>query len=455
MSADQSSNPLDRLLQDVVSTVQTHQNHKPLTDKIVQVFKKYQPMVMSTTANLWYKKYELESEERRKLQKQLERAQETNRVLSHKMLVNQRLSLSDNSTAARMEAPRVNTLESDLVSSDEAIRSPPKKSEDMADGRQFTPFLAASDSKQFRLSIDDNSLNRDELKSCSICLKSLHPVYDELEEKNNRIKILNDVILRMNSKGQYLMSQSNLRTAENSRLEKINKELQDTVKLMEQHMAKIIQDSQSVRSKLQSSIEEQRRDIELLHLRIIQLEDEAKLLKDELTRSKKSQSHTKGRDESFTTVRESSSIIVKREHKDNKSLQCEPYRSYRADQKVAVQSKNLLPTLDCNEELAFERDHDVREKTSERTAVKRLSSEKPQKRQNPTKPNKTDQLKCTTDSIHDLGLGSKLGSSEKIHKRFSQSTAGLVMLDKGQQQASRADKNKKIHDDKNYICTLI
>lgn len=450
---EQSNNPLDRLLQDVLSIVQTHEARKPAADKILKTFKKFQPAVMSTTANLWFKKYELESEERRKMQKQLERALETNRILSQKIFANQRLSLSDNPNPTQLQ---MIAQDSDPLSSDEAIMSPTKKTADLFEGRQFVPFPSTSDSKQDRLSIDGNSPGREELKSCSICFKSLHPVYDELEEKNNRIKILNDVILRMNSKGQSLMSQSNMSLAENSRLERINKELQDTVKLMEQHMTKIIHDNQTDRAKLQNTIEEKRREIEQLHLRMVHLEEEAKQLKEELTRSKKSQSHTRGRDGSFITVRESSSIIMKKDFKENQSLQTEPKQVARDGETARPQTRIILPLPLCEEELIFDREADLIEQTSERTALKRLPSDKPQLRPHPTQSyDRADQKHRATGSLSDRGFGSKTDSSGKFLKQLTQTSAGRTVLEPGRPARPDEGKNKKLHNEKNYICTLI
>src|SRR5205823_2562715 len=87
-----------------------------------------------------------------------------------------------------------------------------------------------------------------------------------------KIKELNSLIHKMTHKGQILISQAKMFTAENSRLEQLNQELQDTLRHLEQHLAKTIGENNLARKNYLKIIKEMRNENQNLVTQISQLE---------------------------------------------------------------------------------------------------------------------------------------------------------------------------------------
>lgn len=76
----------------------------------------------------------------------------------------------------------------------------------------------------------------------------------------------------MTQKGQILISQAKMLTSENTRLEQINLELQDTLRHLEQHLTKTINENNSARKNYLSIIDGLRSEIKSSELKIKELQ---------------------------------------------------------------------------------------------------------------------------------------------------------------------------------------
>src|SRR3990167_4539752 len=82
---DEQTNPYSLLLQDINTALKTHDNKKAIFEAIQAAFKKRQPAILTTTSNIWYRKYEQEADERTKLENKLQKLKQANMILSEKI----------------------------------------------------------------------------------------------------------------------------------------------------------------------------------------------------------------------------------------------------------------------------------------------------------------------------------------------------------------------------------
>ena len=81
----------------------------------------------------------------------------------------------------------------------------------------------------------------------------------------------------MNNKGSVLISQNNNLTAENQRLETINKDLQETIRFMDTHLTKMLQENSDNRKNYLLALDEKRLEIDTLNEQLRQADTKSRV----------------------------------------------------------------------------------------------------------------------------------------------------------------------------------
>lgn len=295
---EENINPYSLLLQDINSILRAHDNKKDIFEAIQGAFKKRQPAILTTTSNIWYRKYEQEAEEKNKLEARLAKLKLMNTILSERMSmdasVNSRVAEEipgDKSIFAELPSkPLVNDtdFENEPIKEFRIASSPalgeyapktdrnssnistPLKIQIRAD-HDPVPVTYALDSP-IRKASDISSPGVQDPKTCPLCKNKLHSVFQDLEDKSKQITDLTETIAQMNQKGQLILNQNAQLTAENSRVEKCNKDLQDTLRIMEKQLIQIMQENTESRKTYMLLIEQKGSEVSSLQMKIETLE---------------------------------------------------------------------------------------------------------------------------------------------------------------------------------------
>jgi hypothetical protein len=314
-SQDESldNNPFCSLLQDIAKALDKFDSKKKILKEIESIFKKKESTIMTSTMNIWYKKYEKEADERFRAQKQLNMTMEANRILTAQVTRN---------SCSPLIAP---TLREQNTSIEEFSRW-------RSNSKCTTPLLIKMRTepdlfREFRLEkFASVAITDEDPKNCPLCSKNLHEVYRDLEEKDEKIMQLGDLIKNMTSKGQSLIAQSSLNASENCRLETINKDLQETIKVLENLITKISASKHEKERDMLSQIDHKSSEIEILNKKILTLENVLK--HQHATSGTFTQDSNKGqkmltnldKSDNKRNEEENSSMLVKRLLEENYSL---------------------------------------------------------------------------------------------------------------------------------------
>ena len=277
--SDNGKNPLSDLLLDVNLAMKKTDNKKDLFEQIQSAFRIRQPGILSSTMSIWHKKYEIESEERMKLESKVAKLTQANKTLSSRIaglqqkISNAGISPSSGNTTTQEKIELSNLDDESSQSASMLAQAATLGGLDLPGTANNLP-TQISELQTFQnneMIVDD-----EDCKACPNCKVKLESLQSELEEKRSRIKSLSEGISKLNQKSQIMANQNNMITSENSRLEKLNQELQDTLRYMEQHMTKMVQEQNDARKNYLNIIEEKRQEIELLNMRTKELESKAK-----------------------------------------------------------------------------------------------------------------------------------------------------------------------------------
>ena len=252
----QDSNPFTELMHEVLQVLDASKCKNRMAKYIVAIFKKKQASIMSTTLSMWYKKYEMEALDKSRTQKELNRTVEANRILSAEV--------------ARFSSPVLTpTNKYDNTSMDGISRF----IADSGDKRQFLIKTKTVDTiLENELTLErfpSAELTIEGAKNCPLCRKGLHEVHGELEQKNQEIMRLRDLVRKMTHKGQILVSESNMYFAENARLESINNDLQETIRVLHELSLKLSEERNSATNKYLSTLKEKSLEIEGLNIQVL------------------------------------------------------------------------------------------------------------------------------------------------------------------------------------------
>lgn len=310
--SQQGENPLSELLIEVSQILKNFDKKKDIFTAIEVAFKKKQGTLLSTTKNLWYKKYEIEANERTRTERRLTQTLEANKILS--------AHVARTSSPRRSIVPKENntSLEEYSPSNSNQTNTPQKLFSQEAE-TNFEYHAQENDERLQRFSSMEMIQDCSSEKNCPLCQQQLHTVYLDLEQKAEKIAELNGLISKMTHKGQILISQASSLTAENSRLDKLNRDLQETVRMLEQHMAKMVGEHTNSRKSYLAIIEEKRAENLELARRTLQLEELVKEYgkNQVLDSAKTKKASKKGKNENL----ESSSILVQRLLKEGEIAQ--------------------------------------------------------------------------------------------------------------------------------------
>ena len=271
VQSEQDSNPLSLLLMEINQILKRYEKKKDIYKAVEAAFKRKEATVLSTTMNLWYKKYELEFEERSRTERRLTQTLEANKILSAQVV---RASMPYINSTNR----EINTSLDVLSRCQSNITETPRK---LLVSQKTEPMIddPSSDKKNFlfqQFSSMEIVRDSDSVRTCPLCSQQLHSVYQDLEQKTQKIVEMKELIARMTHKGQILVSQAKMYTSENSRLEKLNHELQETMKLLEHHLTKTIGDNNKLRKSYLAIIDETRAENQALIEKVRHLEEAVK-----------------------------------------------------------------------------------------------------------------------------------------------------------------------------------
>jgi hypothetical protein len=268
---EKTGDPLAALLLEV-RQILARVNLKPEVLKAIEkAFSRRQSSLLSTTLNLWYRKYELEAHERSRTERRLTLTIEANKILSAQVARTSLLltpsGLRENNTSIEDGSLRFQT----------AVRGDQETPRKVLVTQKTEPIIKDCDSEKNGFEFQpyssvDIGPCLDSEKACPLCSKQLHAVYQELEQKTQKIAELNSTIHKMTQKGQILISQAKMLTSENSRLEQLNQDLQDTMRHLEQHLTKSIGENNLARKNHLAVIDEKHRENSQLSSRIKELE---------------------------------------------------------------------------------------------------------------------------------------------------------------------------------------
>ena len=293
---DEQTNPYSLLLQDINTALKTHDNKKAIFEAIQAAFKKRQPAILTTTSNIWYRKYEQEADERTKLENKLQKLKQANMILSEKIS----LEGSLNSRGNPLDKIEDKSLLAELpgrpqqIEQDRPVMQWASSDIDLVPDRFHSNTVHSVGTSPTKFQLKDQvyyqgggtyaldspvskasgrtSPNSIDPRSCPLCKQQLHTVFQDLEDKSSKIITLEELISQMNQKGQTLISQNSHLSAENVRVEKCNKDLQDTLRIMEKQLIRIMQDQTEARNTYMQLIEQKGSEINTLNLKIEMLE---------------------------------------------------------------------------------------------------------------------------------------------------------------------------------------
>ena len=340
-------NPLSDLLADIGTVLKNFDNKKDIFNGIQAAVKKRTPAILSSTQNLWFKKYEQEVESKLRTEEKLNKTLEANRILSTKL--NERPSLSFTATGQKSSDSSMTPVHDNQSNENTpkgAYRTRPIASFNILDNQILHNFSSSEEVK-------DNP----DPKECPLCRQSLHEVFEELREYKLKLDCLNDTIARMNLKGQSMVSQNTFLTAENTRLERMYKDMQETVKVLESHVAKVVSEFNDTKKKYLKNIDDKRIEIEMLVERIREFENREKRAGE----NNDGYSCADGKSDYPQELcpEKPSSSFIKRLLEENKNLQYEVYNLHKTLMELKTAHKGSRNSNICNDppaSMCFEED---------------------------------------------------------------------------------------------------
>lgn len=317
---EHESNPVNDLLLEINHILKKLDRKKDIFLAIENAFRKKEGILLSTTMNLWYKKYDIEVTERTKTERKLSQTLEANKILCAEVARTSSPQRSPSNKDLSTSFGQHSAFKSNLEESPRQLSSKVSpsevdltfnKTEDLVVFHPFSSMEIAQDS--------------DSLKSCPLCSQHLHSVYLDLEQKSEQIAELDQLIAKMTHKGQILISQASMFTAENGRLEKLNKDLQEAVRALESHLANSITENNIVTKNYLAIIEEKRLESITQNQKISQMEEVIRDLSEKIKLNAKEsrlpmkpQVQDQRKDDSLATVKQMHNQNNNRGVKNNK-----------------------------------------------------------------------------------------------------------------------------------------
>ena len=243
-------NPLIELLSDVEAVLQGLQNKEALLDSISKHFKKRQRAVFRSTCSMWFRKYEIEVESKKPLQRRLERTVSMNKILSRRLMETKKEARPIEDVAG---------LELD---------SPVSKN-NLDDPAGYQLYFACEQGPDCSPeSIEDWSVSSIGTTTCPLCSRHLDDVYEQLKEKDQQIKSLSKVLSSMNCGGQMLISQNNMCKEEMNKLARYKSELTVKSSMLERELTKLRAETTESKRHYNSVIEQYRRENDELKINL-------------------------------------------------------------------------------------------------------------------------------------------------------------------------------------------
>jgi predicted nucleic acid-binding Zn-ribbon protein len=250
------------LLDDILAVCRQQDGRKELLEQIKALIRMKQNVILMATSDHWQKKYDQEQKEKSELVHKYQSLKQAFDLLSNKTL----------------------DLQKAVPSFDVLPREMPKKA-----GPRSRSFVTSTFKKSgfsaFKLSIEKeeksevgrryDSEKKSELedkKTCPLCQQQLHPVYAELGEKEQRVEILSDIIVRMTKKGRELMSVNSQLSSEIAHLKQEHQGMLEALKSLEQQIIRMMQEHSKVKRDFLDEVENKRKENEELRVRVSELE---------------------------------------------------------------------------------------------------------------------------------------------------------------------------------------
>ena len=233
-------NPLIELQTEVLKAVKDCTGKKECAELVKVVFKAKEPAIYNSTCSIWFKKYEAEAREKLSLERNAENQTQSSKTRSSRLL-------------HETEEDCDLLPERDIVGEQHQSGLP-----HLLD--RVSQAQGPNSEKPCRDSVG--------------CTKKCQLLLLNLEEKTNKVKSLSESNFKLNAKNELLISQNNMCNLEIARLETANRELHETMKLMDNQILRIINDNQDTRKNYMILLDEKRREVQEMMVRISELESQ-------------------------------------------------------------------------------------------------------------------------------------------------------------------------------------
>lgn len=284
-------NPVALLLSEIIDSFYKFDSKKELFKHIKTLVKSRQRDICNSTNNIWFKKYEIEEREKLGFKAKLGRVEEVNRILADRVVQLQKVIESKgfdqtfNDIGRETKKGRfveVGGVNDSRVSC--TTLTAHQEAESVINSQSQNGAILPSSSEDMKNDLINHN--------CPLCSKSLHDVFDLLEEKESKIVSINTYVKELHKKGRELISQSNSYSQEVANLNQISDSLKRTILVLEKQLQDTNENyGNKIKEHIQT-IENMRNENDELRVRIGDLESQISSIKlDNLIRNSGVQNH--------------------------------------------------------------------------------------------------------------------------------------------------------------------